>query len=206
MAFVDNLAYSLLSLSFAGFLILYTLSSLYLVYRRGKKNFFEYLDSAAIPLALIGVYMFVTGLWGQFTWPLPGSYNILFYDPLLSFGILLVAFAIAIRTKAKLEYVGFLGLMMGVVAIAYGFEGYKIGLTSAPLALFGMYLAYGVAGIFSYPVSLIVDRRLPGLKKRSGISLNVIVIVLFLLLILLASALSAYVGVSAISAHLITAP
>src|ERR1700729_1209085 len=127
MAFVDNLAFSLTAISFAGFLILYMISSMYLVYRKGRKNFYDYLISAAIPLGIIGAYMVVMALWGQSTWPLPGSYNILFYDPLLAFGIVTLSFSLAIKAKVRLEYVGFLALMVGVMVIAYGIEGYNLG-------------------------------------------------------------------------------
>ncbi len=204
MPFVDNLAYQLFSLSFAGFLLLYTISSMYLVYRKGKRNFGDYTASASVPLGMLGAYMLVSGLWGQFTWPLPGSYNILFYDPLISLGILLVAFSLSVRYKARLEYPGFLGLMVGVMTIIYGIVGYNTGLTSAPMALLGLYFLYGLAGIFSYPVSLIAD-RLPGLKKKPWTGWHV-VLVAFWILILLASLLSAYVGILAIPQHLLSAP
>ena len=204
MAFIDNLAYSLFALSLAGFLLLYTISSMYLVYRRKQRNFSEYLESASVPLGLIGAYMLIMGIWGQFTWPLPGSYNILFYDPLVSFGIILLSFALAIRCKARLEYAGFLALLVGAMTIVYGVEGYSIGLTQAPIALLAMYFFYGVAGVFAYPVSLIAD-RLPGLHKKAW-SGWVVTLAIFWILILLASILSAIVGVAAIPAHLLRAP
>lgn len=205
MVFVDNLAYSLFMISFAGFMLLYTISSMYLVYRRGKRNFSDYLKSASVPLGLIGVYMLIMGLWGQFTWPLPGSYNILFYDPLVSFGIVLLAFAIAVKYDVRLEYAGFLGLMVGVMVIIYGIEGYGAGLTSEPIALLLMYFFYGVAGIFAFPVSLIAD-RLPGLKKGRIWKGWHVVLIVFWILLLLASLLSGFVGILAIPAHLISAP
>jgi putative membrane protein len=204
MVFIDNLAYSLFSVSFAGFLLLYTVTSMYLVYRKRGKNFSEYLRAASVPLALIGTYMVIMGLWGQFTWPLPGSYNILFYDPLVSFGIVLLAFSISVKYKIRLEYSGFLALLVGIMIITYGIVGYNIGLTTAPIALLGLYFLYGLAAIFAYPVSLIAD-RLPGLKKNVWTGWHIILI-LFWILLLLASLLSAYTGIAAIGQHLISAP
>lgn len=204
MAFIDNLAYELMAISFSGLVLLYTISQMYLVYRKGGKSFGEHLRNASVPLGILGAYLLVMGIWGQFTWTLPGSYNILFYDPLVSLGILLVAFAVAVRTGAKLEYVGFLGLLVGIMTIMYGIEGYSIGLTQAPLALLAMYFFYGAAGIFSYPVSMIAD-RLPGLQKRVWYGWTVI-LVIFWILILVASLLSAFVGLSAVPAHLLSAP
>ncbi len=204
MVFIDNIAYSLFALSFAGFILLYTITSIYLAYRKNKSDFSQYLRSASIPLGIIGAYMVVMGLWGQFNWPLPGSYNILFYDPFVSFGILLLGFALSVKYKTRLEYVGFFGLLVGIMVLIYGVEGYSIGLTSAPLALLGLYFLYGAAGILSFPVSLIVE-RFPGLKKNHWLGWYII-LALFWILLLMASLLAAYIGSAAIPMHLLSAP
>jgi len=162
------------------------------------------LKGASVPLAIVGAYMFIMGLWGQMTWPLPGSYNILFYDPMIAFGMLTLAFAFAIRFEVRLEYAGFLGLMTGVMALIYGYEGYGIGLTSSPFALLMLYLFYGGAGIFSYPLALIAD-RMPGLKKNVWWGWNVF-IALFVLAMFVASLTAAYVASQAIGGHLLSAP
>ena len=204
MAYIDNLAYSLFAISFAGFLLLYTIGLMYLTYRKGRKNYAEHLSGASLPLGLLGAYLVVMGLWGQFSWPLPGSYNILFYDPFISFGIVMASFAFAARFGGRLDYVGFLGLLFGIMVIIYGIEGYGIGLTSVPVALLAMYFFYGLAGILSYPVSLIVV-TLPGMHKNLWKGWHVI-LVLFFLVLLAASLLAGYTASSAISAHLLSAP
>ncbi|MDE1865156.1 MAG: DUF981 domain-containing protein [Candidatus Micrarchaeota archaeon] len=204
MVFIDNLAYGLFSIGFASFLLLYTVISMYMVYRRGNRVYSEYLNSASVPLMLIGLYMVVQALWGQFVWPLPGSYNVLFYDPLISFGLLLVGFFLSVRYKVRLEYIGFFGLLVGFMVIIYGIQGYNIKLTSEPLAMLVMYLLFGLCGIISYPVSLIAD-RLPGHKKNVWIGWYIF-LGLFCLLLLLAGLLSVGVGYAAVSQHLIKAP
>lgn len=168
------------------------------------RNYSDYLKSASIPLLLIGIYLVVQALWGQFTWPLPGSYNVLFYDPMLSFGLLLIGFFAAVRYKVRLEYVGFFGLMVGILVIAYGQQGYMIGLTKSPVAMLAMYILFGLSGIVSYPVALIAD-RFPGHRKKVWVGWYVF-LALFCILILLAGLLSAGAGFQAVSAHLITAP
>lgn len=204
MAFIDNLAYSLLAVSFAGFLLLYTLSSTYIAYKKKRIHASACLRGACVPLAIISVYLILAGLWGQFTWPLPGSYNILFYDPMLSIGIVLLSFSIAAKYGLKLEYAGFLGLMVGEVAMVYGVEGYSAGLTNEPLALLLMYVFYGMAGVLSYPVSLMFDRLAASHEKiRAGWKA---VFVVFCILLLLASMLSALVGIVAVPQHLMSAP
>ncbi len=204
MVFIDNLAFSLFSLSFAGFLLLYTITSMYFVYRSRKKDYGEHLLGAMAPMAIVGAYLILMGIWGQFTWPLPGSYNILFYDPMVAFGMVVLAFAMSIRFNVRLEYAGFLGLLVGIMTLLYGWQGYSIGLTQAPIALLGMYFAYGIAGVFAYPVSLIAD-RLPGLQKNPWIGWH-ICLAIFWLFLFGASLVSGYVGLNAIGSHLVSPP
>ncbi len=202
MTFIDNVACALFVIGFSGLLLLYSTVSVYRAARRGKKNPRECLKAACVPLAVLGTFMLVTGLWGQFSWPLPGSYNILFYDPLVLFGVLLVSFCLTVRADLKLEYVGFLGLMLGAMAILYGVAGYNAGLTEAPLALLGMYALYGSAGILSYPVALAVD-RFPALQRSRWAALAV---ALFWLALLGASLLAVYIGYVAVPSHLLSPP
>jgi putative membrane protein len=204
MVFIDDLAFGLFSISFAGFLLLYTVTSMYLVYRSGKKNYLDHLEGASVPMILVGGYLTILGFFGQFTWPLPGSYNILFFDPMISFGLVTLAFAIAIRWKVNLEYAGFFGLLVGIMTLIYGYQGYSIGLTLEPIALLLLYVFYGIAGIFSYPVALIAD-RLPGLQKRPWIGWHAM-LVIFWLALFAASVTSGYIGMSAIPGHLLTPP
>ncbi len=204
MVFIDNLAYSRCSIGFGGLLLLYTVTSIYFVYKRKQKNFVEYLKGASVPLALIGAYMLISGLLGQFTWPLPGSYNILFYDPLVSFGIILLSFSLAIKYNVKLEYAGFLALLFGIMLIIYGFEGYNIGLTELPVALLGMYFLYGITGIFAYPVSMIID-RLPGFDRNHS-RLWETALAIFWLALFSASLSAVAIGAMAIPAHLLSPP
>jgi putative membrane protein len=207
MAFIDNLAYSLFALSFAGFLILYLVISEYLTYIKRGKNYADFaarLEGAKAPLMIVGAYMIIMGIWGQFTWPLPGSYNILFYDPLVSFGMIVLALALSIHFSVRFEYVGFFGLLIGIMTIIYGVQGYNIGLTEEPIALFALYGLFGTAGIFSYPVALLMQ-KLPGLKKDPWIGWGLCVAI-FCLAMLGASLLAGYVAFSAIPSHLIKAP
>ena len=204
MVFTDNLAYSLFSLSFAGFLILYLVVSEYLAYIRKDRNYTARLEGAKAPLMLVGGYMIIMGLWGQFTWPLPGSYNILFYDPLVSFGMIVLSLALSIHFRIRFEYVGFFGLLIGIMTIIYGFEGYGAGLTLEPIALLALYAFFGIAGIFSYPVALLME-RLPGLQKNPWLGWSLCVVI-FCLAMLAASLLSGYLASSAIGGHLVSAP
>lgn len=204
MVFIDNVAYSLFLLSIAGFIVLYLIVDVFWAFRKGKRDYTDILMGASVPLLLVGLYMVITGAYGQFTWPLPGSYNILFYDPMVSFGLVILSLAIAIRYKVRYDYVGFLGLLVGIMTLFYGVQGYSIGLTKVPAALLTLYVFFGIAGIFSYPVSLILE-RLPGLKRNPWAGWYVCLAIFFFAM-LMAVLVSGYIAVSAIPAHLLSPP
>ncbi len=91
---------------------------------------------------------------------MPGSYNILYYDPILASGLLLVAFSVSIRLKAKTQYVGFLALLFGAMTIWYGISAYNLGLSTAPPEVLGLFGLFSLAGILAYPATWIVDNFL----------------------------------------------
>ncbi len=203
MAFIDILAMQLFALGFSGLVLLYMTVATYLSYRRGDHGL-EHITSGQIPLAALGFYAVVTGLWGQFVWPLPGSYNILFYDIYPLWGMFLIGAAWGLHSKLKLQYTGFFALLIGCASIIYGFYGYNLGLTSAPLALLALYTLFGIGGILGYPMTLMVDRAEEKIKNRSVVWK--IMLAGFILSILLGSLLALFIGINAIPAHLASAP
>jgi putative membrane protein len=203
MAFVDILTSQLFATGILGLIIVITTLRAYLLYKNGKKHY-RSLRGAAIPLGVIGFYIILSGLYGQFFWPLPGSYNILFYDIFTLSGLMFVAFAWALHSDIDTQPVGFFGLMVGLIAIYYGYEGYILGLTSAPLALFGLYSLYGLAGILSYPMTVLLDRADLGMKiKWVG---WYVLAAGFLIFLALGSILAIYIAASAIPVHLASPP
>ena len=188
LVFIDNLAYSLFVMGFVSLLLLYMMSSMYLAYRKGKRDFIDYIRGATVPLAVIGIYIIISGIYGQLTWPLPGSYNILFYDPFISLGIAIVSFAAATRYRVRLEYIGFLSLLFGVMVIVYGITAYGIKMTTAPFAMLVLYILYGIVGILAYPASMIVD-RLPGLKRGMWYGWNMVFVIFWIFLLVAVSSL-----------------
>ena len=199
MAFIDILGSQLFALGFAGLIILYMTVQSYLLFRKGKRAE-EMIKAGTVPLAAIGVYMFLSGLYGQFTWPLPGSYNTLFYDIYPLVGLLFIGAALTIYWKLKIQYIGFFGLLLGVMSIWYGAFGYSIGLTKEPLALLALYLAFGLGGMLGYPVMVMLDRSQAGIRNRS-IAWRVLIL-LFWLILFIGSMLALFIGTSAIPSHL----
>ncbi|MEM1859812.1 MAG: DUF981 family protein, partial [Metallosphaera sp.] len=147
-------------------------------------------------------------LWGEFTWTLPGSYNILFYDVYLLMGIIILSYSIAVYMEKRLQTTGIFALFVGLITIYYGVVGYRLGLTEEPLALLGLYVAYGIAGILGYPVTVILDRlRSQAVENKDPpIGAWIVVFVLFWLAVIVAGILGAVIGIETIPAHLAHAP
>ncbi len=202
---IDNLAFLLLSLGFVGFLTLYMTAGVYKEYRKRRRmDIYSTISGGILPLGALGVYLFIMGIVGQLTWPLPGSYNILFFDPLVGLGIVLIGFAYSVRTGIPMHYVGLLSLLLGVMVIYYGVEGFSIGLTQAPMALLGLFISFGLTGIFAFPVSLILDLE-PGRTSKHP-KVWFLMLVLFWVFLFTASVLSYVIGALAVPGHLLTPP
>lgn len=193
---VNLLGSQLFALAFAGFIIFYIALEKFLLFRKGKR-LGDYAAAGAVPLAAIGVYMFVSGMFGQAAGPLSGTYNILFYDIYPLVGLLFVSLAVVVWKGVQLHYIGFWAFLTGIMSIAYGINGYLMGMTSAPLALIGIYLPFGAAGILGWPLAVMMDRS----SKRAG-ALTMLAFGLFCIALLIGSFVALYVGFSAIPAHL----
>lgn len=213
MGFVDELALELFTVAFLGFLMDYVVLAIYRDYRaryvnksNSKVSIESHLHGSIYMVAAITVFILVMGFYGEITWSLPGAYNLLFYDPYILLGIISLGFVLSVKYNQKLQYVGLMALFAGLVLIEYGVSGYNLGYTNSPLALLGLYTAFGLAGIFAYPTTLIMDRyRSNGSNKPLNRN-YIIFIVLFLLFITLGSLLAAYIGGVAVPAHLAAPP
>lgn len=173
-------------------------------------------------MVALGLVILIIGFWGMFTWPLPGSYNILFFDVYTLFGLIVLGFGLSVLARFRLQYVGVLSLVSGGIVIAYGARAYQLGLTSTPWAMFLMYLGWGATAILAFPVAVIADGWLQGSataasapepprgpdgRPRYPVSYLRAAIVLFFVLVIVLSAL-ATAGIlgNAIYSHLLKAP
>lgn len=195
MVFVDILTAQLFSLGFIGLLTAYTMYKMLM----GKKNA-GIGKAAAIPLLVLGFYVLASSLFGQFTWPLPGSYNILYYDTLGMLGLLTIALGWSFRTGTQIEYTGLLGLFIGAMVIFYGFEAYMLNMSSEPLAVLGLFGLFGLAGVLGYPASMVID----GKMKNAGIFK--LMCYGFLIALVFGSLLALFIVSNAVPAHLKSAP
>lgn len=122
------------------------------------------LHGAAVPIGAVGIATTALSLWGEMTWPFLASdglagYNIFFFDALLLFGLLLVAYATAAYFGTRMQYVGLFALVAGGVTAFYGYTGYTASpaFTKDPLDTLLLYLGFAVAGILAFPASVIID-------------------------------------------------
>jgi putative membrane protein len=173
MAFVDNLAFEMVTLVLAAATIAYTAFMGLVEYRRrGPEGLRSSLRGSVAPVGFVGGFALALGFWGDLAWPLPGAYNILFGDVYVLFGIVLMGFAVSVLLGTKLQYLGILSLVAGVAVIEYGYQGYLLGLTKEPLQMFGLYGAFGLAAVLAFPATLVADRMLTGTPWSSGAARN----------------------------------
>ena len=159
MVFVDTLAFQLFTLVFVSVILFYAGVLGGVVYRRhGYKRTYQHLRAQVVPLAGLGVLVFAIWLWGEITWPLPGSYNILFYDPYTLLGVVLIAFAVSVAFRLRTQYVGVLAGMTGVLSIYYGIAAYNLGMTKDPGLMLLLYIALGGTAFLTFPVTIFLDR------------------------------------------------
>lgn len=203
MTFVDILTSQLFVLGFIGLILFYITVESYFSYK-SRKPHKDTMMAGSIPLALLGAYAFLTGLYGQLTWPLPGSYNILFYDVYTLIGLLMIGGAWAVRSKVRLQYIGVLSLLLGAMVAFYGVAGYLQKLTSEPIGLLLLYLGFGAAGVLGLPITIMLDRAQEGIKNK-WIGWKVVV-VFFALALLGGSLVTLYIAGSAVPAHLLSPP
>jgi putative membrane protein len=203
MAFIDDLAMELFTISLVAIVGMYITLARYLNYRKGSPNVDELFRQGAFPLGILGGIITIMGIYGEMTWPLPGSYNILFYDPYLILGLVVLMISASLYLKQRLQYAGIVAFFSGLIAIYYGVNAYIDKMTSSPIAMLGLYLTFGLTGVLTYPVTLIHD-VLPGKQKVS--KAWTAVLILFWIGLVLSATLAAITAIEAVPQHLLRPP
>ncbi|HXY46417.1 MAG TPA: DUF981 family protein [Thermoplasmata archaeon] len=168
MAFIDFLAlqegFLLIATVVVGFVGLSVWWAMRLNDAAGVKSA---LKSGAVPVGALGAVATTLAVWAETTWPFPAipgtdlaSYNILFTDVYLLFGLTLLILAATMAFNLKLAYAGLFAFVAGAITMGYGWNGYILHMTKEPLETFLMYLAFGGVGIFSFPATLMTDHFL----------------------------------------------
>jgi putative membrane protein len=143
MVFIDSLSVTLLLLGFSSL----TISLYFFLSARGKKDI-----SALIVLAFIfGLFDSISGFIMSFTWPLPGAYNMLFGDPLLVLGLIMVAGAYMLYKKIDAKILSIFGFLLGVylAVCAAGIVNFNLETGVNFLPAFGLYVMSALSALFS---------------------------------------------------------
>ena len=146
--YIDYLAVMLLSLG---------VSAAYLawfVYNLGKTG--KTMPELVVPMFVLGFFNAISGFAMSFTWPLPAGYNMLFGDPLLFFGLILIAGAYMVRKNISVKNLALPGFLLGIYILvgAAAIVGYNLEPGSHFITSFGLYLVAGLAGLFAPVVYL----------------------------------------------------
>lgn len=158
MAFIDNLGFELGVLVLIPAVAFYTGLLVWWFRRKGDlARSYTNLRGGAVTLGVLGAFLSLLGFWGEFVWPLPGQYNVLFYDPTLFGGLILVTFAVLVHLRLPTQFLGVVAGVTGLGVAYYGARGYLLGLTKEPLDMFLLFLGFGLTAAAFFPVSLFVD-------------------------------------------------
>jgi len=143
MAFVDPLTVMLLSLGLSALFV-----ALYLL---GKGMNKKWVSSLVVPIFVLGLFNFVSGFMMSFMWPLPGAYNMLFGDPLLFFGLIMMAGAYMHSRNISVNSLSLFGLFLGIYLAVEAAGMYAFNLESGQyfLPAFSLYVFAALSGIFS---------------------------------------------------------
>ena len=218
MPFVDDLTLILDLLILVAGTVFYTGFFVWLHSRRKDPvRALSHLRQGSFLMALLGGLIGVIGLWGEFTWPLPGPYNLYFFDPLMMLALLLVGFGVTVRLGQPTHFVGMLGVIIGGGVMYYGARAYYLSLTKDPFETLLLYLGFGGVAILSYPVTLFVDwfvvgprnssvAPLPSDEQPTYPDLWMALLGLFLVVVVLAGIAAVVYGFSTAWSHLESPP
>ncbi|EQD52568.1 membrane protein containing DUF981, partial [mine drainage metagenome] len=144
MTFLDDLTLILDLLVLLSATVFYTA---FFVWWHSRKNDTaraqSHLKEGATIMGLLGTFLAALAFWGEFTWPLPGAYNIYFFDPLFLLSLVLIAFGIAVWYRLPTHFVGMISLVIGAGVAYYGARAYILGLTQDPFETLLLYLGFG---------------------------------------------------------------
>lgn len=122
------------------------------------------------PFAAAGIIAFLGGLHMTLTWPLPGSYNILFGEMSVLLGTICLGLALSLSQEWSLLPVALYALLPGAVAILLGIRVMNLGMTNAPILSGIGFILSGSGGVLLLPAVYLKRSR----TVRTLVSLMVI--------------------------------
>lgn len=185
--FIDSLAIMLIGLGSGTFL-----GSLFFLFSAMGK-FDAIKEQLVVPAFVIGIFDLVSGYEMSFTWPLPAGYNMLFGDPLLFFGLLLVAASVMIYKNMKVASLSVLFVILGIYVLtgAGSILTYHLESGVNLISAMGLYIIDGVAAIL-----------VPIVMMKPSDSWKSVYYLEFILLVL-GSLLALFIGYVALPGHIV---
>ncbi len=102
---------------------------------------------------MVGLVGLILGLHMTFTWPFPGSYNIIFGESTVLFGIVFLGAALALAKEWNLYPVTLYAFFSGLYAVVAGWQIIAQGLTRHPVPSGVGFILAGLGGVIS-PLAL----------------------------------------------------
>lgn len=109
----------------------------------------------SIGFAMSGFLALITGLYMSLTWPLPGSYNIVFGEMSVLFGTIMLGLAFAVYKEFDLMPVCIYSSFSGLVVILMGLQIILLPLTKEPVVSGLSFTIVGVLALLAAPGYLI---------------------------------------------------
>ncbi len=149
--------------------------------------------SLVLTLAALGGFSAIQGFWMIDTWPLVGSYNILFGEIYTAYSLILLAGALSLLFGGELKGVSYLAAMVGVWGIVDGYGILVHQMTQEPVIAAALYITGALSGFLSVPAT----------HKPTKLSVTVfaLFLVLFALIAIFLGATASYEHLSAFSKY-----
>ncbi|MEM0272230.1 MAG: DUF981 family protein [Thermoprotei archaeon] len=107
------------------------------------------LGSLAVGVGVLGAFTLIMGVWMDTTWPLVSSYNILFGEIYVGFGLVLLMGSISYILGYDLKAASYVGAILGLWGLTDAYGILINGMTSEPTIAAAMYIFGGIAGLLS---------------------------------------------------------
>jgi putative membrane protein len=111
------------------------------------------------PFAATGLIALLGGVHMTLTWPLPGSYNILFGEMSVLLGAVFLGMALATSREWGLLPIGLYAVLPGAVAVLLGIRVIDLGMTKSPILAGCGFMLSGLSGVLLLPVVWLKNSR-----------------------------------------------
>lgn len=105
--------------------------------------------SLAVGVLMLGVFAFIMATWMNTTWPIVGSYNILFGEIYAGYGIVLIVGSLSYLLGYDLKAASYLAAILGIWGLTDAYGILVNSMTNEPLVSAAMYVFGSLAGLLS---------------------------------------------------------